>query len=411
MSIAVVAGVGLVGACLAIARVPNLVENPGRFLVLFSFAFACYAAAIWWLPHGNGSRTVFLVITVGVAARLALLPALPTLSTDAYRYVWDARVAHAGFSPYAYPPLAPELEALRDTEIFPRLNHPTWRTIYPPGAEAFFQLVYRVGPDNVWAMKVAVGLAELVGIATVFGLLRAAGRPLSQAAIYVWNPLVLVEVWGMAHVDGIIVPAVAGAGWMALRGWNALAGALLGVAALVKLYPATLLVLLPATGWIVAIPSFLGVVLGGYAPAFVTATATVGSLPQYLTDEYFNPGLVRSLVDSPNTTLVSAALWVTLIGAMRRRVALPVRAVMLTGGLVVLSPNIFPWYGVWLVPFLAWSPSLPWVAFTGTVAFAYAFFLRDPWAIPAWARVLEFAPLAFGVLWWGAEGIARKWRS
>ena len=47
--------------------------------------------------------------------------------------------------------LGAELEPLRDGEVFPRLNHPTWRTIYPPGAQAFFQLVYRLRPDNVLA--------------------------------------------------------------------------------------------------------------------------------------------------------------------------------------------------------------------------------------------------------------------
>ncbi len=77
-------------------------------------------------------------------------------------------------------------------------------------------------------MKLAVGLAELIGLATVVGLLRAGGRPLSNAAIYVWNPLVLIEVWGMGHLDGLLVPAVTGAAWMALRGRHAVAGALLG---------------------------------------------------------------------------------------------------------------------------------------------------------------------------------------
>src|SRR6266704_6283685 len=64
------------------------------------------------------------------------------------------------------------------------------------------------------------------------------------------------------------------------------------------------------------------------------------------------------------------------------------RTVVLIGGYILLSPNIFPWYVLWLVPFLAVRPSPPWIAFTGTVAFAYTFFLGHPWAIPAWARVV-----------------------
>jgi hypothetical protein len=48
-------------------------------------------------------------------------------------------------------------------------------------------------------------------------------------------------------------------------------------------------------------------------------------------------------------------------------------------------------------------PSVPWIAFTGTVMLAYTFFLGNPWAIPGWARILEFAPLAVGA----ARGLFR----
>jgi hypothetical protein len=46
------------------------------------------------------------------------------------------------------------------------------------------------------------------------------------------------------------------------------------------------------------------------------------------------------------------------------------------------------------------APSVPWIAFTGTVALAYTFFFQHPWAIPWWARAVEFAPLLGGLLWW-----------
>jgi len=343
---------------------------------------------------------MFVIVVVAVAARLVLLPVLPTLSTDVYRYVWDARVAQAGISPYLYPPWAQELASLRDGEVFPRLNHPTWRTIYPPGAQAFFQAVYRLRPDSVLAMKAALGLAELVGLAAVFGLLRVSDRPVSQVVIYAWNPLVLFEVWGMGHLDGLVLPAVAGAAWATLRTRYALAGALLGLGALVKLYPAAILPLLPMAGWPAAWSGFLVIIVLGYAPAWLAGTPVVGSLPRYVSEEYFNPGLLRSVLNVPALSLAVAGLWVIFVSAIRRNSSLSARAVLLIGGLTLLSPNIFPWYVVWLVPFLAVAPSAPWIAFTASVMFAYAFFLQQPWAVPPWARVVEFAPLAMGALYW-----------
>jgi hypothetical protein len=59
---------------------------------------------------------------------------------------------------------------------------------------------------------------------------------------------------------------------------------------------------------------------------------------------------------------------------------------------------------------LALRPSPMWIAFTGTIAFAYAFFLYQPWAIPIWARLLEIAPLVLGT---GGAMVARisvRWR-
>ena len=323
MKRALLAGLGLIAACAAMAQVPNLAEAPGLFFLLFAIAFLCYVAGILWLPVGSGTRSVAVVLAVGALARLLLVAAPPTLSTDAYRYVWDARVSHAGISPYLYAPWAKELEPLRDTEVFPRLNHPTWRTIYPPGAQAFFQAVYRVRPDSVVAMKVALGLAELIGLAAVFGLLKSAGQPLSQAVIYAWNPLVLVEVWGSAHLDALVIPAVAAAAWAAARSRYALAGGLLGVAALVKLYPAALLPLLPVAAWPVAAGAFAVTVLAGYLPALLAGTAALGSLPRYVSEEYFNPGVLRALVDAPAVSLAAAALWVGTVSALRRDAPLP----------------------------------------------------------------------------------------
>jgi hypothetical protein len=392
------------------ARIPNLVGAPGMFLLLFFLAFGCYVAGVCWVPASDGPRAVAAVLTVGLIAGLVLLPLVPTLSTDIYRYVWDARVAHAGISSYAYPPSARELEPLRDLALFPHLNHPTWRTIYPPAAQTFFRLVFHVRPDSVAAMKVAVGLVELIGLAAVVGLLRAGGRPLSTAAIYAWNPLVLIEVWGMGHLDGLVVPAVAGAACMTLRGRHAVAGALLGGGALLKLYPAALLALLPIPAWPAAGMGFVAVILAGYGPGLLAGTDVLGSLPRYLTEEYFNPGLLRSTL-APHLAAVAAGVWILAVGAWRRDAVMPSRAIPLIGGALLLSPNLFPWYVIWLVPFLAWSPSVPWIAFTGSVVLAYSFFLQQPWSIPNWARVLEFAPLALGALWHLATRLpALRWQ-
>jgi hypothetical protein len=102
---------------------------------------------------------------------------------------------------------------------------------------------------------------------------------------------------------------------------------------------------------------------------------------------------VRSLVNEPLLALAATAVWVVAVAWRDGAGHLAARAVPLVAGFIVLAPNVFPWYAVWLVPFLAVTPSVPLVAFTGTVAFAYSFFLSEPWTIPLWARLVEGAPL------------------
>jgi alpha-1,6-mannosyltransferase len=394
-----------VAACLALGRVENLVEAPRAFLALFGAAFACYAAALCAVTRLRGGHALPIILIVAGLSRLALLGALPTLSTDAYRYVWDARVASAGVSPYAAAPTAPELAHLRDDTIFPRLNHATWRTIYPPGAQILFRIVYALAPDSVLAMKGVLALAELGTLAVLASLLRVLGVPLPQLAVYAWNPLVLVEVWSSGHLDALAMLSAVAAVRLAIAGRPRVAAGVLGLGALVKLYPAVLLPLLFHGGALAPLITFVLVVLVGYAPFAHLGVDALGSLPHYVSTEFFNPGLLRAVIDVPPVLVVALVAWVLAAGVLRGAVPIVERVVVLIGGIILLSPNIFPWYVLWLVPFLSIRPSLPWIAFTGTVALAYTFFLHQPWSIPAWARATEFLPLAIGAGW----AVGRTW--
>jgi hypothetical protein len=398
------AGIGLLASTVALARVPNLVEAPVTFLLLFGAAFACYVAGVTALASAPDSRWwLGWLLGVALAARLVLLPTAPTLSTDAYRYVWDARVAAAGVDPYAYPPTAPAVASLRDDRIYPRLNHTSWRTIYPPGAQVFFRGVYAVAPDSVYAMKTAIAAGELLGLVLLVGLLQRVGLPLTRVVLYAWNPLVLVEVWGSGHLDGLVLPAIVGALLAAVAGRPRTVAVVLATGALVKFYPIVLLPLLIGVAVArserkpraaaLAFATFAGIGVVGYGLFAAVSGGALGSLPRYFQEERFNPGLVRTLVDHPAPTFVAVLAWLIWATWLAPSNGPGARALRLVGGLTVLAPNVFPWYAIWLVPFLALAPSGAWIAFTGTVALSYTFFLDTPWAIPAWARVVEFAPV------------------
>jgi len=389
------AGIGLSAACWGLARIPNLVLAPRAFLVLFSLAFLAYGAGALAAYHLRSHRSVAVILAIGVVARLILLPTSPSLSTDAYRYVWDARVASAGIDPYAYAPTAPEVAGLRDASIYPQLNHPTWQTVYPPPAQAFFRAVYWIAPDSVAAMKLALGIAELLALAALVLLLRTLDLPPGRLAIYAWNPLLLVEIWGSGHLDALVLAAVTAAALASARRRDGLAAVLLGLGTLVKLYPAVLYLLLPRRRSASVAAAFASVVAAGVIVTGGLDHWPLAPIARYVRDEYFNPGLVRSIVNEPMLVVAATAAWVIAVAWRGGAAHLAARAAPLVIGVIVLGPSVFPWYVVWLVPLLAVTPSVSLIAFTGTVAFAYGFFLSQPWAIPWWARLVEVAPLGF----------------
>lgn len=395
-TVLVLSGAGLVltYACWALARVPNLVLAPRTFLALFTVAWLAYACGALVTVRVHSRLTVVVILTVGLLSRMLMLPALPSLSTDAYRYVWDARVSSAGLDPYAFAPTATEVAGLRDANIYPRLNHSTWRTVYPPVAQALFLGVYRFTPDSVFALKVAFGTAELIALAALAVLLRTLHIPLGRLTIYAWNPLLLVEIWGSGHLDALVLAPVIAAALASARRRDGIAAILLGIGTLVKVYPAVLLLLLPGRRRVSVWALFGIVVIAGTIAAGGLGRWPIMPIWRYVADEYFNPGLIRSLVNEPVLALAATAAWVFVIAWRGRAGSLAERAMPMVAGVIVLGSNVFPWYVVWLVPFLAVTPSVTWIVFTGTVGFAYSFFLSEPWAIPVWARLVEVAPLA-----------------
>jgi alpha-1,6-mannosyltransferase len=392
----IASGATLSATCWALARVPNLALAPRTFLAIFTVALLAYAGGAVAARGLRGQLTVIVVLAVAVIARLLLLPSEPSLSTDVYRYVWDARVAGAGMDPYAYAPIAPEVAVLRDATIYPRLNHPAWHTVYPPAAQAFFRAVYWLAPDSMTAMKRAFGVAELGALAAVVLLLGTLGLPAGRLVVYAWSPLLLVEIWGSGHLDALVLLGVTVAALASAHRRDALAAGALGLATLVKLYPAVLFLLLPGRRRPAVIVAFATAVVAGSLGADL-GRWPVAAIGRYVQDEYFNPGLVRSFVNAPRLALLASLAWAIMVAWRGGGAHLAARAVPLVAGVIVLAPNVFPWYAVWLVPFLAVTPSVPLIAFTGAVGYAYSVFLSRPWGIPPWARLAEAVPVGVAI--------------
>ena len=178
------------------------------------------------------------VLGVAVVLRLLTLPMAPTLSDDAYRYLWDGGLTVAGISPYAYRADAAELADVREDEAmaawYAKMNSPGYYTVYPPVSQAVFAIAASVpGNTSPWfVLKALLVLAEGLGI----GALSRVVTP-NRLAWYALSPVAAIEIAGQGHSEALLVGAVGVVWWAAARQRHTLLGLAIVAAGWVKLYP------------------------------------------------------------------------------------------------------------------------------------------------------------------------------
>ena len=417
------AGVGLSAA---VARGGPILAARWGILVRLAVWTVAWAAAVWFafrLPKGRA--TVAAVLAAGAVVRLAALAGPPTLSDDLYRYSWDGRVQAAGVDPYRYTPSSVHLVSLREPWLWPddagcaalhrepgcsRVNRETSRTIYPPLAQAWFAAVYRVAGigSHHKAWQVAGLAGELALLALLPLALRAWGRDERWAALYALSPFPVIEVVNNGHVDGLAALLVVAALVAAARRRPWWAGALIGAAALVKLYPAVLLVGLVGLAGVSgrrlvpiakAALGAAGVVAAGYLPhVLAVGPKVVGYLPQYLREEHYDTAgryLLAGTAPVAVAALVAVAAW-----AIWRRPEPPVACAALLGALLLAATPVQPWYAVTLLAVATVAARPAW-ALVAAAGYPYFFaVILDAGHQPAIGRA------AYGVALAGAAASA-----
>ena len=153
---------------------------------------------------------------VGIAARVALLFTTPTLSDDVYRYLWDGHVANSGVSPYALPIESAELDYL-ETPVRGQANNTWMASPYMPAAQWVFRGLNLLFGTNVLSMQVMMILFDLGAAFFIAKLLTAAQLPARRLLLYLWNPLVILEIAHSAHVDAWMVFLMLAGIWFSFR--------------------------------------------------------------------------------------------------------------------------------------------------------------------------------------------------
>ncbi len=411
------AGVG-VGLCLSFVTAEPLRNAKWALLVRLGAWAVAWAAGVVCALRLPRRIAVPAILGVAVVLRLAALTGQPILSDDLYRYAWDGRVQVSGTDPYRYTPSSVHLADLREDWLWPdaegcarllrpagctRINRPRVHTIYPPVAQAWFTVVYRIAGigahHKAWQVAGLLGDLALVGVLPT--VLRAYKRDERWTALYALSPIAVVEVVNNGHVDGLAALFVVLALLAAARRRPAWAGALIGAATMVKLYPAMLGIAFVAVTAVLrrgspdrkALTRFVGagagVVALGYLPhVAAVGLRVIGYLPGYLREEHYAEGtryLLASVLGLPaGLTAVLAGAGVTAAAGwvVARRPDVARGCAALIGALLLAVTPVQPWYALTLIAVatVAARPAWTAVAVAGYPYF-FAVLLDSPHAV------------------------------
>lgn len=397
------AAAAALGLAIAVLELRLRAETDVRTQVagqLLAFALFLPAAWICWRGLGIGRGGVVLVLAVAILMRaLALDPgAPPPLTTDTFRYAWDARIVAAGINPYRYVPNDPELRRYRDATIWPNINRRDWRTVYPPAAQASFLTARVAFGHGVRATTWLFLLAEAAALGLVVFVLSRLDVPLERVALVAWHPLAVSEIAANGHVDALALLAGAAllAAWQARR--FTAAGGAIALGALVKLGPIMLLPALARRGGrklvlAAAVPCVLA-----YLPFLSVGEHVIGSVPRFVRREELGSlawttlhpwlGWMPAL-----RVLFVVLLLVVAVLALRQHDSVDQVArtcLLVLGGLMLAGAHLQPWYALWLLPFLAVTAAPAWLWFTGTLPLLYVYSLYG--GLPWWVRVVIYGP-------------------
>lgn len=349
--------------------------HAGNIYIALHIALTVAMLIAWTSPRVDMRSLLIL----GVVLRIALIPVVPISSNDMERYLWDGAVTLSGLDPYTIAPDHPHARDLREIWATPP-EHAQYPTLYPPAALSVFALSALSGPlFGVWLWK---AIAALAGSVSLFVMSKVAVHYGQERhfALFALSPLLLLETGIGAHLDALLVLGLSLFLYFHAKERWGLLGLALGWSVCVKFLPLALLAPLffavPFRNFARLITSCFATVGTFYAGALALGYTPVGILPIFFEKWRFSSPFYQLIEHfcGPERMIFALAFFavsgVIVACGIARKSALAGFAAVLSVPLF-LSPVVFPWYLMILVPILAIRPNMTLVAWVSVVPLSY----------------------------------------
>jgi hypothetical protein len=392
----------------------DLRERIPEFLICYFALFTIYVGAAARTHHCLTKSPLHIILGFAFLFRVILFFSQPSLSDDIHRYLWEGYLQSQGVNPFEFTPQAPELVPLRN-DLWLRVNNKDASAIYPPLLQMVHTAAFMVF-RSVWGFKLLFLIAEAALIWVLLQLLSFYGQRGGDIIFYAWNPLVIVEIAGSGHHDACVVALLFAAALFTLTAQHGKAVLSLAGSILCKLYPvATLPFFLKRFPWrhSVWLPFIL---IAGYLPYASAGSRLFSALFYYREKWRFNGFLFLQLSehfkDERQVERLMLLLVTVVIGVcLARKLELLEQLYWVTGAILLCAPTLFPWYLIWMVPFLCFFQNPAWLMLTALSPLSY-YVLIDWWTLGLWRQndlflKLQYYPF-YGCLIWN---FLRGWRT
>jgi len=404
----------LYGSCFAVAGalylIPHIFPHQiGTVYIILSFLMTVISVLFWQNPKISSRRA----LTISIILCVFLLPLAPLTSNDSERYLWDGTVFLSGFDPYISAPNDPTLSELRMLWPTPE-EHADYATLYPPGALTIFSICALAGPVfGVWLWKGLLTLSACLSLILMYKLLEDRGG-VKAFSLFAFSPLFLFEAQAGAHLDIICVLGIIAALYAIEKDMIIPAGILIGLAATVKFLPAVmvgpfLFYLKPRLAMQLCVSSALtwigiyGLMFGlGYKPLGLLPTFFEkwrGGAPLYPLLESLQMSLEFSKSQFLYLLAVLAITGFALSAWLAKKGRLEIALALSLAIPLLLSPVLFPWYLLMLLPLWVLKPNMTLFAAITLAPLSYGvlnqWLFAGIWAPAMWPAYV----LLGGILW------------
>ena len=209
-------------------------------------SFTALFAGYLYFIYVRKSFTLGEIITFGLVFRFISLLAIPSLSDDFYRFIWDGALWSNKINPFAYRPeevFTGNIIPLSDflNQVYQGLNSRVNYTVYPTIPQLINVIAYLIGQDNllvnVVVQRLFILAAEMLSMYYLIKILQLQKQDRNLLLLYALNPLVILELAGNLHHEALMIAFFLGAVYLGMQKKMIGSGVMLALAIASKLLP------------------------------------------------------------------------------------------------------------------------------------------------------------------------------